>query len=390
VSARVVLVGGGLANGTIALRLAASRPDIDLVMLERERTLGGNHLWSFHDGDLTPEQHEWIGPLVARSWLNHEIRFPELQRRMEGRYHSVTSARLHRVVAGILGDRLINGAEVREVRPHEVRLADGTVIQGDVVIDGRGNPGGSAFMVAYQKFLGRLLVLENEHGLGAPILMDADVKQRDGFRFIYSLPFSGRTIFVEDTRYSDTPDLDREELRSEIERYARTQGWHVLGHEREEVGVLPIVLGGDIEMFWEAGTPGVPRSGMRAALFHPTTGYSLPEAVRLADAICERSQLRSEELYPWIRERSRKLWRQGRFFRLLNRMLFRAAEPARRYVILQRFYRLPEPLIVRFYAGRPTPGDRLRILTGKPPVPLLRALKCLWNDRQRPADANAS
>ena len=45
--------------------------------------------------------------------------------------------------------------------------------------------------------------------------------------------------------------------------------------------------------------------------------------------------------------------------------------------ILERFYRLPEPLIERFYAGRPTVGDRIRILTGKPPVPVGRALRCM-------------
>ncbi len=58
-------------------------------------------------------------------------------------------------------------------------------------------------------------------------------------------------------------------------------------------------------------------------------------------------------------------------------MLFRAAEPAQRYRILERFYRLPEPLIGRFYAGQSTLLDRLRILLGKPPVPIGRAIKAM-------------
>jgi lycopene beta-cyclase len=118
---------------------------------------------------------------------------------------------------------------------------------------------------------------------------------------------------------------------------------------------------------------------MRAALFHPTTGFSVPEAVSFADDLAARARFRSEELYPWVRERSTRLWRRGGYFRFLNRMLFRAAEPERRYVVMQRFYRLSEPLIQRFYAGRPTMIDRIRILTGKPPVPMGRALKCLWD-----------
>ena len=58
-------------------------------------------------------------------------------------------------------------------------------------------------------------------------------------------------------------------------------------------------------------------------------------------------------------------------------MLYQAAAPAERYRVLQRFYRLPEPLIQRFYAGRLTMADQARLLVGKPPVPLGRALGCL-------------
>jgi lycopene beta-cyclase len=58
-------------------------------------------------------------------------------------------------------------------------------------------------------------------------------------------------------------------------------------------------------------------------------------------------------------------------------MLFGAAEPVERWRMLARFYTLPEPLIERFYAGRSTPADTLRILAGKPPVPVGAALASL-------------
>ena len=54
-------------------------------------------------------------------------------------------------------------------------------------------------------------------------------------------------------------------------------------------------------------------------------------------------------------------------------MLYRAAEPGERYRVLQHFYRLPEPLIARFYAGRVTWADRVRVLSGRPPVPVGKA-----------------
>jgi lycopene beta-cyclase len=118
-------------------------------------------------------------------------------------------------------------------------------------------------------------------------------------------------------------------------------------------------------------------SSMRAALVHPLTSYSLPDAVRLALHICHLPNLSGAALasasYGWAWSH----WRRGSFYRMLTRMLFGAAEPQHRYRMLERFYRLPEPLIERFYAGASTPSDRLRILAGKPPVPLGAALACL-------------
>ena len=65
------------------------------------------------------------------------------------------------------------------------------------------------------------------------------------------------------------------------------------------------------------------------------------------------------------------------FDRLLARMLFRAADPPQRYRVLERFYRLSAPLIARFYAGLSPPYDRFRILAGKPPVSIRRAIQAL-------------
>jgi lycopene beta-cyclase len=377
VTSSVILVGGGLANSLIAYRLAALRPEIELTVLERGSTLGGNHVWSFHDNDLSATQRDWLRPLIERSWPHHEVRFPALRRRLDSPYHATSSSRLQDVVGHTLGRRVRCDTDVDRVGPHEVRLTDGTKLRADAVIDGRGDPGDRSFTVAYQKFLGRRVELENDHGLEGPILMDATVEQRDGYRFVYTLPFTERSVLIEDTRYSDTAALDRDELCEEIDRYAAMQGWPIASVGHEESGVLPIVLSGDIEAFWNAGPPGVPRSGMRAALFNATTGYSLPEAVRLADDIAALDTLDSETLYPWIRERSTRLWRRDGYFRLLNRMLFRAADPDRRWRVMQRFYGLPESLIHRFYAGKLTGWDRFRILFGKPPVPIGRALRCL-------------
>lgn len=380
VNTDLALVGGGLANGLIALELARSRPELRFVLLERGTVLGGEHTWSFHETDLDARARDLVAPLVVRSFEGHDVRFPGHRRALQGAYHAVLSERLHEVALERCRDRVRLEADVVEVDPSAVGLADGTRIEAQGVLDGRGFVDSPHIELGYQKFLGRVLELETPHAIEHPVLMDATVEQRDGFRFFYVLPFSERSVLVEDTRYSDGPELAREAMRDEIDRYAASLGLDVARVASEEEGVLPVVLSGDIEAFW-AESGDVPRTGLRAGLFHPTTGYSLPEAARLAVALAE-AELDSKSLLRLIRRRSLELWRRGGFFRLLNRMLFRAAAPEERYRVLERFYRLPEPLIARFYANRATLADKIRILTGRPPVPIGRAVRCLSPSRR--------
>jgi lycopene beta-cyclase len=381
VTTELILVGGGLANSLIAHRILMTRPDFPLLVVERAASLGANHTWSFHDSDLSDDQLRWIAPLVAHHWANHELRFPNRRRTIEDNYNSVTSELLHEVVAPELGDRMRLETEVTEVAPDGIVLADGRRIEARAVIDGRGDPGAGHLDIGYQKFLGVFARLAEPHRLTGPILMDATVEQTDGYRFFYTLPFSDTEVLIEDTYYADGPALDRPRLRTGIENYAEQQGWAIAEVTGEEAGVLPIVLGGDIDAFWAVDPARVARSGMRGAFFHPTTGYSLPEAVRLADEIAAIPSLDSARLFDLTRRRSGELWRRTGYYRLLNRMLFRATEPDQRYRIFERFYGLSDGLIRRFYAGRLKWFDKVRVLIGKPPVPVHRALRCLAENR---------
>ena len=383
----LALVGGGLANSLIAHRLLDDNPEYSLVVIERQSSLGGNHTWSFHDSDLTDIQRRRLQPLIVHSWAAHELRFPRRRRVMDAGYNTVSSERLHEVVSRMLGRRCMLDATVTDVTATRVTLEDGTKIEADAVIDGRGHSKDHHLDVAFQKFVGVFLRLERHHDLSGPILMDATVEQLDGYRFVYTLPFSSHDLLVEDTYYSNAPDLDNAELQERILAYVARQGWAVAEQTGMEAGVLPIVLGGDIYSSWQQGPAGVARSGMRAVLFHQTTGYSLPEGVRLADEIADLQGLDNGAVYELTKRRSIQLWRGQAFFRFLNRMLFRAAEPEQRYRIFERFYGLQKTLIERFYAGQLNWADKLRLLTGKPPVPVHRAVRCLFEPRPQVSDA---
>lgn len=370
----LILVGGGLAAALIVWRLALDRPDVRVAAIEREGRLGGTHTWSFFDSDVDEADRDWLAPAVAHRWPGgHEVHFPRRSRVLATPYNSLTSDRLHAAVAPLLGDRLISG-EAAAIDPAGATLADGRRLAARGVIDARGPAPTATLDLGWQVFVGRILKLALPHGLTRPTIMDATVAQTGGYRFVYLVPFDERSVLVEDTYYTDDPALDRGLLRARIDAYARSRGWTVEAMTGEEEGVLPIALDGDIDAFWREGAP-VARAGLAAALFHPVTGYSLPDAVGLARAVAAEPDLSSSSLRRLTETRSKGLWRERAFYRRLNRMLFRAADPHRRWQVFQRFYGLPEGVVRRFYAGRSTTLDKVRILAGKPPVPVGEALR---------------
>jgi lycopene beta-cyclase len=377
VSADVLLVGGGLASSFIALRLKRARPSLKIIMLERDARIGGEHTWCHFATDVSPAISEWLGPLIAHDWAGYDVRFPAHRRTLTTHYRAITSARLHQVMSELMGEDAWLEVEASEVKADTVRLVDGRRLEAPLVIDARGPRRSARLALGWQKFLGREVRLDAPHGLARPIVMDATVAQLDGYRFLYVLPLGADRLLIEDTRYSDGPALDRAQLEADIGAYAASQGWRVAEVVREEVGVLPIALAGDIDAYWADSEGTAADAGMRAALFHPTTGYSSPDAARQAELIANLPRLTTASARAALIEMSRTAWRARGFYRLLNRMLFRAAEPGQRYRVLERFYRLPQPLIERFYAGEATLADKARILSGKPPVPIRRALACL-------------
>lgn len=381
--ADLIIVGGGLAAGLIAWRLKVSRPELRVLVLERGGRLGGEHTWSFFDGDVAPQVLGWLKPLITYSWPGYTVAFPTHSRRFSTRYNSITAEQFDAVIAPVLGASVKLSCEALEVHADRVVTCEGRTLRAPAIIDARGPGAGLGLVLAWQKFLGVEVETAQPHGVDEPLMMDATVDQEDGYRFVYLLPFSPRRLLIEDTRYADGPLLDRAALRTQVERYAAAKGWTITKVIRAEHGVLPIALAGDIRAFWrDAEDPGQPaRAGLRAGLFHPTTGYSLPDAARLADSIAALPTLTTETLKTTIRGVSTQAWADRSFYRLVNRMLFRAGLPDLRYRVLQRFYRLPQPLIERFYAGRATRMDKLRILTGKPPVPMGPAIACISESR---------
>ncbi len=373
----LAIVGGGLAGGLIALALKHHRPELDVRVIEGDARLGGNHVWSFFDTDISPEDWAIVEPLIGWRWQDYDIIFPAHSRTLEATYNSIDSEHFDAFVRQKLTPDQIIKARAVSVTATRITLDDQRVIEAKGVIDASGVGDFSHFSAGWQKFVGHLLVLDRPHGLTRPIVMDASVEQVDGYRFVYCLPFSETEVFVEDTYYSDTSDLDFAAVSARVTEYAKAKGWHPAKVERVESGVLPVTMGGDFAAYWASTGEDVAKAGMRSGLFHPTTGYSLPDAVRLASRIAHAPDLSGAALQKLTHDYAQAQWRDRGYYRMLDKMLFHAADPDQRYRVLERFYRLAPNLIRRFYAGQSTWGDKLRILSGKPPVPIGRAVAAL-------------
>jgi lycopene beta-cyclase len=359
------------------------RPELRVLILEGGATLGGNHTWSLHRTDITAEQNAWLAPFICHRWNGQSVRFPNYERSLTTPYQSIASERLHSVVQAAMEGNIRFNARVGNLAADAITLESGERLTADCIIDGRGPAASPHLDLGFQKFVGLELKLEKPHGLAAPIIMDADLSQDDGYRFVYTLPFTEDTVMIEDTYYADGPALDRNSISRKILDYAARRNWTVKEIIRSEDGTLPILLGGDIDRFWsDAETPAA-RIGLRACLFHPTTGYSLPDAVRTADALAALPELTTKAAAATVETLSKRLWRESGFYRMLNRFLFLAAKPDRRVEIMQRFYTLNEALIERFYAGRLTSADKARILIGRPPISVFSALATMREDRKQ-------
>lgn len=372
----VTIAGAGLAGCLLLAALKYRWPALRVKLFSEAEDLSQTHTWSFHEGDVSPESWKWLRPYVSRSWAGYDVRFPKLERSFSSSYHSIQAQDFSKKIR----DQFQNSLELgRKVDPEKQTFQT------------TGWPGGrNQKNYGYQKFFGLDLKFARPHGIEIPVLKDACVPQTDGYRFFYLLPWSETELLVEDTYYSNNSDLNASQLEDEVLKYVKEKlGLTAEKILRRESGALPL------DLYQESGAgpgmAGAALTGNKVALklgaaggfVHPVTGYSLPFVVRQIQALIDVSE---PSLAAWKiahQDCSRRLARPLGFYRLLNRMMFLAADPEKRFEILQRFYGLSDELVHRFYAGETSRWDYVNILTGRPPVKISRALKVLRDQAPR-------
>ncbi|MEM7690551.1 MAG: lycopene beta-cyclase CrtY [Pseudomonadota bacterium] len=383
----VVIVGGGLSGGLTALAVHKARPNFRIAVIEAGKTIGGNHRWSWFDSDLDQAGRDLLTDIRKTEWSKgYDVSFPKLKRTLHTGYTSMASTDFHEgIVRTLPPEALYLGRKATQIDADGVTLDDQVRLDARLVVDCRSFQPSEHLRGGWQVFMGRHMRLDEAHGEERPMIMDADVDQLAphgngaAYRFVYVLPLSAHDLFIEDTYYADDFKLDRAALSGRIDQYARDKGWVdgvPVGHE---AGVLPVLTGGDFDAYQnEVRIPGVVAVGARGGFIHPLTSYTMPVAMDNALALAKEADLSPAQMVALFETRARKHWKSTGYYRLLTRFLFFAADPERRFVILQRFYGLGQGLIERFYAARSPIKDRARVLWGKPPVSIPRAMKAMF------------
>lgn len=358
-----LLLGGGLANALLALRL--EKISAEYLIVERGSRLLGGQTWSCQLSDVDSVDRNFLSSLADAQWPRYSVAFPDYQRVIESPYLTIRSEDLRRRLDDMIPRRkVLLNSQAQDISQNDF----------DHVVNATGFSS-SPRACGFQKFVGWDLRFDRPHGVKHPLLMDATVNQKDGYRFFYLLPFDDCHLLVEETRYSNFPEVDQIDFADGINEYLRERfAGHTWTPVREESGSLPIP--------WEMNPP-IGKFGVEGGYFHPSSGYSLPCAVRTSRQLVEQvsAGLSVSEALVKIGAAQNK---DRAYYLMLNRMMFLASPPHERRKIFERFYRLDESLIRRFYSGQPTAIDKIRMLTGKPPVKIADAWRVLSKREGRP------
>ena len=379
----MVILGAGLSGLLTAWRCLELNPKLKITLIDANSEIAGDHTWSFNLNDIDTELQKWVRPFIAHQWDAYDVKFPTRQRTLNITYCTGNSETLKSCVRPLIDSGRLSlklNSRVQDIGEDIVFLEGGEEIQSALILDARGFEPNPERYLGYQKFVGHVIRTEQPHGVERPIIMDATVPQLGGYRFVYCLPYSDTELLVEDTYYTDGADMKSQEVDARIRDYIESQ-LNITSYEvaRRETGILPITIAIKPDVY-------APMSiGIRGGYYHAVTGYSFPDAAKVADKLAHQilslvnggQKITNRNLQLAMQNMQREHYSAERFFRLLNRMLFRAAKPQERYMVLQRFYGLGEGLIERFYAGDLTWRDKVRILIGKPPVPVFKALQNL-------------
>lgn len=353
----ILVAGGGLAGGLIALVLRQQRPDLSICVVEESNRLGGG------------KRHTWIGEIESphvfdrfrvSQWHSADFALPGTFRQVAVPVQSISAEDFDAGLRRELPREAVRlRAQIEHVAASSVRLASGEDIVARTVIDCRGFARSASLDLGWRSSLERLVACTDLHRVNAPMLVDAEGEQAGVLSFAQALPLGASELVIGEHRISRRSLIDRRELSSAVEATCARTGWQgtILGSESS---TRALVAGGSIGAHYaEIGSGTVPLAGSRGLFLHPLTGSSMGAAVAVAQAIAAEADLPAEQLAAMLADRARKHWNRMSVPRkLVSKLLDAQGQGAQ---LAARIVTLPEDAIARLLAGQPAFLDRLRL-----------------------------
>lgn len=351
----VIILGGGLWGSLLALRLQQQLPQVNFELYEPSSQVGEGLSLSFHKTDVSAESFKWLKPFLTSQWSKFQVEFPSFNEVLSDSYCWIHSQDFDQKVKQLLSPRQL-------FLKKEITIEE-ALQRGSFVIDTRNN--GYFKAQGYQKSLGVLVKVKGLHGLSTPITVDARVEQKSGFRYLQYLPVDETTLFVKDTRYSNSPALYDDYFEEDILTDLSLRGWEpqeVLRRERDFRKVAR-------EEFMPETNGRVIRL---EGFYHDTTGEVLPDAVRLIERMVDTS-FRYGELKEVLKAYQVERAAKKKILKRMNSILYQRATPCQgRYQYMQLLYQLPSPVREKFYAGDLEFWDIGKAFLKRPLIPFVR------------------
>lgn len=369
----LMVIGGGLAGLSLAVRLAQRGYGGRVRIIEPRQHYSDDRSWAF----WTRRDSKWASSAVRTwdRWSFSRSGGATLSRSADGWcYAYLRSSEFYRsalrTIAGSPNITLLAGttAGTVEARADDVRVATsaGALTARHVVDTRPPSASQSSAATLFQCFVGRELQLHQPGFDDTQVELMTDMRcDTRGFVFSYVLALSATRALVEATRFSTQP-IGAAELMPDLEVLLDARGWSHAEVLRRESAVLPMGLPAPTG----AGTvPGMVSAGIGGGALRAASGYGFLRIQGWADA-CADALLQGRPPVGHPAEPTLRRWMDRLFLQVL------ASHPERSPEFFLRLAAaVPGPAFVRFMSDQAGWADHARIIAALPPGPFLQALQ---------------
>lgn len=391
----IIIVGGGVA-GCLALNaIKFAHPNINILLIERNSSLGGNNTWYFCHDEIPESAWIWLKPLVSLHWDYYRVSFPEYERQLQTPTYSVKSTDLHlkttaqHVTNILLNTEVIHANFLQDQNRFHLDITSSVdtsnnTLTCESLIFATGTADNQSSQ-AWHKFVGLEIELEYPHAVTAPTTIDACVSQIDGFRFFSVLPIGTNNLFIRDNYYSNHPVLKTERIQTEILNYADNRNWKIKSIIRSEQASLPLPLkqkkikssASRLDHALVSSEAPIALIGKCSPVEPTHIGFTFSNSVKQIESIVNSSNLTPKSMQKCLVKTNSNIQSYSGFLILLNNLMFNGMQSNMRYRLLQYLYRQPQELIDRVNSNCSNALDRFRILFGKLPVSVFKIIKII-------------